>query len=48
VHVYVQCPGIVARCPVCQHVLLRLTNIRERMFLDLRGMAFLKINTVAL
>jgi hypothetical protein len=47
-HVYVQCPGIVARCPVCQHVLLRLTNIRERMYLDLRGMAFLKIDSVSL
>jgi hypothetical protein len=47
-HVYLQCPGIVARCPVCQHVLLRLTSIRQYVFLDLRGMTFLKIGTASL
>ena len=46
-HVYVECPGIVARCPVCQHVLLRLTNIRQRVLLDVRGMTFLKIGTAS-
>jgi hypothetical protein len=40
-HLYVQGPGIVARCPVCEHVLLRLANIRERLLLDLRGMTHL-------
>ena len=47
-HVYVECPGIVARCPVCQHVLLRLTTIRQSVFLDVRGMTFLKIGTASL
>ena len=37
-HVYMQGPGLVARCSVCQHVVLRLVNVRERVFLDLRGM----------
>ena len=37
-HLYLQCPGLVARCPVCRHVLLRLANIQERVFLDLSGM----------
>ena len=43
--IYMQGPGIVARCSVCQHVLLRLVNARERMFLDLRGMRCLILDT---
>jgi hypothetical protein len=38
---YMQSPGIVARCCVCEHVLLRLASVRERVFLDLRGMSHL-------
>jgi hypothetical protein len=40
-HLYVQCPGLVARCPLCGHVLLRLANARRCVFLDLSGMTFL-------
>ena len=40
-HLYMQGPGLVARCSVCQHVLLRVANARERVFLDLRGMTCL-------
>jgi Family of unknown function (DUF6510) len=40
-HVYMRCPGLVARCSVCQHVLLRLVSARERVFLDLRGLTCL-------
>ena len=40
-HLYMQGPGLVARCSVCQHVLLRLVNVREHMFLDVRGMTYL-------
>lgn len=32
-HLYMQCPGVVVRCCVCQHVLLRLANVRQRVFL---------------
>lgn len=42
---YLQCPGLVARCPLCGHVLLRLANIQERVFLDLRGMTHLTFDT---
>jgi Family of unknown function (DUF6510) len=42
---YMQGPGIVARCPTCQHVILRLVNARERVFLDLRGMTCLILDT---
>ena len=47
-HVYMQGPGIVARCSVCQHVLLRLVNARGRVFLDLRGMTCFMLDTSGL
>lgn len=44
-HLYVDCPGLVARCAVCEHVLLRLVNAGERAILDLRGMVYLDLDT---
>jgi Family of unknown function (DUF6510) len=44
-HLYMQGPGIVARCAVCEHVLLRLVNARQRVFLDMRGMTCLILDT---
>jgi hypothetical protein len=35
--VYVQCPGIVARCPACAAVVLRIVESPERIWLDLSG-----------
>jgi Family of unknown function (DUF6510) len=43
---YMQCPGVVARCSVCEHVLLRLVTVRERVLLDVRGMTYLRFHTV--
>ena len=40
-HLYTQAPGFVARCAACQHVLLRVVTVRQRVFLDLRGMTCL-------
>jgi len=40
-HLYMQGPGVVARCAACEHVLLRLVNIRNRMFLDVSGMTYI-------
>jgi Family of unknown function (DUF6510) len=40
-HLYSHCPGLVARCPLCGHVLLRLVNVEQRVFLDLTGMSYL-------
>jgi hypothetical protein len=34
----------VARCSACEHILLRLGNVHERVFLDARGMAHLRLN----
>ena len=41
---YLQAPGVVARCAVCEHVLLRLVTAQERMFLDARGMTYLRLD----
>ena len=43
-HVYMQSPGIVARCAICQHVLLRLVSVRDRVLLDFRGMTYLSVD----
>jgi len=44
VHVYMDTPGVVARCGVCEHVLLRVANVRQRTLLDVRGMAYLSFD----
>jgi hypothetical protein len=44
-HLYMQCPGLVARCALCGHVLMRLVNVQERVFLDLSGMSYLIFDT---
>jgi Family of unknown function (DUF6510) len=40
-HLYMQCPGLVARCALCGHILLRFASGEGRVFLDLRGMTYL-------
>jgi hypothetical protein len=42
---YMQCPGVVARCAVCEGVLLRLVNVRQDVFIDMRGVTYLRLNT---
>jgi hypothetical protein len=44
-HLYMQGPGVVARCAVCERVLLRLVNAGHRVFLDMRGMTRLILDT---
>lgn len=43
-HVYVNCPGVVARCAVCEQVLLRFVSIRQQVFIDVRGLAYLSLD----
>jgi hypothetical protein len=38
--------GVVARCAVCEHVLLRLVIVRQHVFLDTRGMTYLRLDTL--
>ena len=43
-HLYLQCPGLVARCALCGHVLLRFATVEGRVYLDLRGMTHLSMD----
>ncbi|HEY0578767.1 MAG TPA: DUF6510 family protein [Pseudonocardia sp.] len=40
--VYVHAPGMVARCPECDHVVLRLVRGPDSAWLDLRGTVSLR------
>ena len=40
--VYSHAPGLVARCPTCVEVILRLVRAPDRAWLDLRGATFLR------
>lgn len=41
--VYSHAPGLVARCPDCTGVLLRLVRAPDRAWLDLRGVTYLEV-----
>ena len=43
VRVFDHAPGVVARCPACEQVLLRLVRDRGRAWLDLRGLTWLQL-----
>jgi hypothetical protein len=41
-------PGIVARCCVCEHALLRVVSTRHGIFLDITGIAYFRFDTTEL
>jgi hypothetical protein len=43
VRVFDHAPGVVARCPACDQVLVRLVRGPGRAWLDLRGLAYLQV-----
>jgi ribosomal protein S27E len=43
VRVFDHAPGVVARCPLCDQVLLRLVHGPGRAWLDLRGLTWLQL-----
>jgi hypothetical protein len=43
VRVFDRAPGLVARCPVCDQVLLRLVQGPGRAWLDLGGLTYLQL-----
>ena len=43
VRVFDHAPGLVARCPTCDQVLLRLVRGPGRAWLDLRGLVYLQL-----
>ena len=42
IHVYDRAPGLVARCPGCEAVLMRVVRGPDRAWLDLRGLSVLE------
>ncbi|MFG1842409.1 DUF6510 family protein [Micromonospora sp. NPDC049175] len=42
-HVYSHAPGLVARCPSCAEVMVRLVRGPDRAWLDLRGTTYLQV-----
>jgi hypothetical protein len=40
---YVDAPGLVARCPGCDGVLLRVVTTPNDTYLDLRGLTYLRV-----
>jgi hypothetical protein len=43
VYAYVEAPGAVLRCPVCDFVLLRVVRSDERLWLEMRGVRSLEL-----
>ena len=42
--VYADAPGLIARCPECSDVLLRLVRAPNRAWLDMRGVVCLRFD----
>lgn len=43
VRLYVDAPGLVARCPGCDGVLMRVVKTDTDTYLDLQGLSYLKL-----
>jgi Family of unknown function (DUF6510) len=41
--VYAQAPGMVARCPGCEAVLMTVVRADDRAYLSLKGLSFLEV-----
>jgi Zn finger protein HypA/HybF involved in hydrogenase expression len=44
--VFNQAPGIVLRCPACEQVMLRVVKTDDAIYLDARGVTYLRISTL--
>ena len=40
---FMQAPGVVLRCPACEQVMLRLVATPEAIYLDARGVVYLRL-----
>ena len=43
---YMEGPGVVARCSVCDQVLLRVVSAPRGVFLDVRGLTYLRFDVM--
>ena len=40
---FMQAPGIVLRCPGCENIILRIVQLPEDIYLDLRGAVYVSL-----
>jgi hypothetical protein len=40
---FVQSPGFVLRCPACEHIVMRIVETPDAIYLDARGAAYLRL-----
>ncbi len=43
---YADAPGLVLRCPSCEHVLLRFARTGPQTMIDLRGLSYIRIESI--
>lgn len=43
VHAYTQAPGLILRCKHCEAVMLRVVETPEALYLDVRGLTYLRL-----
>ena len=43
---FMQAPGLVLRCPVCESIILRVVQTPDGFYLDLRGAAYLYLKQI--
>jgi len=44
---FTQAPGVVLRCPVCEHIILRIVESPSAIYLDLRGAVYVSLRRAA-
>lgn len=40
---FMQAPGVVLRCPACEHIILRVVQTPTAIYLDVRGAAYISL-----
>ena len=40
---FMQAPGVILRCPSCEHVILRVVESPEAMYFDARGAVYIRL-----
>ena len=44
---FTQAPGVVLRCPACEHIILRIVESPSAIYLDLRGAVYVSLRRAA-
>jgi len=40
---FTQAPGVVLRCPGCENIIMRIVQLPDAIYLDLRGAVYLRL-----